>query len=187
MGGLLFGYDWVVIGGAKPFYEPFFDICNSPGLQGWAMSSALVGCLAGALIAGFFSDRYGRKKMLVISAALFLVSAVGTGAANTFTMFILYRILGGFAIGITSNLSPMYIAEVSPARLRGRFVSLNQLTIVLGILAAQLVNWLLAEPVAAGATVADIRESWNGQTGWRMMFWAENIPCLLYTSDAADE
>lgn len=82
MGGLLFGYDWVVIGGAKPFYEPFFDICNSPGLQGWAMSSALVGCLAGALIAGFFSDRYGRKKMLVISAALFLVSAVGTGAAN---------------------------------------------------------------------------------------------------------
>ena len=74
------------------------------------MSSALVGCLAGALIAGFFSDRYGRKKMLVISAALFLVSAVGTGAANTFTMFILYRILGGFAIGITSNLSPMYIA-----------------------------------------------------------------------------
>lgn len=180
MGGLLFGYDWVVIGGAKPFYEPFFDICNSPGLQGWAMSSALVGCLAGALIAGFFSDRYGRKKMLVISAALFLVSAVGTGAANTFTMFILYRILGGFAIGITSNLSPMYIAEVSPARLRGRFVSLNQLTIVLGILAAQLVNWLLAEPVAAGATVADIRESWNGQTGWRMMFWAENIPAGLF-------
>lgn len=95
-------------------------------------------------------------------------------------MFILYRILGGFAIGITSNLSPMYIAEVSPARLRGRFVSLNQLTIVLGILAAQLVNWLLAEPVAAGATVADIRESWNGQTGWRMMFWAENIPAGLF-------
>lgn len=134
----------------------------------------------GALIAGFFSDRYGRKKMLIISAALFLVSAVGTGAVNSFTPFILYRILGGFAIGITSNLSPMYIAEVSPARLRGRFVSLNQLTIVLGILAAQIVNWLLAEPVAAGATIADIRNSWNGQMGWRMMFWAENIPAGLF-------
>ena len=110
MGGLLFGYDWVVIGGAKPFYEPFFGIVDSPALQGWAMSSALIGCLAGALLAGTFSDRYGRRKMLIIAAALFVVSAVGTGATSDFSMFIVYRILGGFAIGIASTLSPMYIA-----------------------------------------------------------------------------
>ena len=84
MGGLLFGYDWVVIGGAKPFYEPFFGIVDSPALQGWAMSSALIGCLAGALLAGTFSDRYGRRKMLIIAAALFVVSAVGTGATSDF-------------------------------------------------------------------------------------------------------
>lgn len=180
MGGLLFGYDWVVIGGAKPFYEPFFGIAHSPVLQGWAMSSALIGCLAGALLAGTFSDRCGRKKMLIAAAALFVVSAVGTGAADTFSPFIAYRILGGFAIGIASNLSPMYIAEISPARLRGRFVSLNQLTIVLGILTAQLVNWLLADPVAEGTSLEAIRDSWNGQMGWRWMFWAENVPAGLF-------
>lgn len=180
MGGLLFGYDWVVIGGAKPFYEPFFGIVDSPALQGWAMSSALIGCLAGALLAGTFSDRYGRRKMLIIAAALFVASAVGTGATSDFSMFIVYRILGGFAIGIASNLSPMYIAEISPAELRGRFVSMNQLTIVLGILAAQLTNWLLAEPVAPGMTAEAIRASWNGQMGWRWMFWAENVPAGLF-------
>lgn len=180
MGGLLFGYDWVVIGGAKPFYEPFFGISDSPGLQGWAMSSALIGCLTGALMAGIFSDRYGRKKMLIAAAFLFIVSAVGTGAANVFSVFIACRILGGLAIGIASNLSPMYIAEVSPSNLRGRFVSINQLTIVLGILAAQICNWLLAEPVPVGASAEAIRESWNGQVGWRWMFWAVNIPALLF-------
>lgn len=180
MGGFLFGYDWVVIGGAKPFYEPFFDIATLPALQGWAMSSALVGCLVGALGTGFFSDRYGRKKMLIISALLFVVSAVGTGAVNSFDMFIVYRILGGFAIGMTSNLSPMYIAEISPASMRGRLVSLNQLTIVLGILGAQIVNWQLAEPVPTEATTDIIRESWNGQMGWRWMFWVENVPAGLF-------
>lgn len=136
MGGLLFGYDWVVIGGAKIFYEPFFGIEGSAAMRGWAMSSALIGCLIGALMAGVWSDRYGRKKMLITSAVLFSVSAYGTGAVDSFFWFILYRILGGFGIGIASNISPIYIAEVSPASVRGRFVSLNQLTIVLGILAA---------------------------------------------------
>lgn len=180
MGGLLFGYDWVVIGGAKPFYEPFFSITERPALQGWAMSSALIGCLVGALLAGMFSDRYGRKKLLVAAAFLFIVSAVGTGGTNGFSMFVVYRILGGFAIGIASNLSPMYIAEISPSNLRGRFVSINQLTIVLGILAAQICNWLLADPVAPGASIEVIRESWNGQVGWRWMFWAENVPAVLF-------
>jgi len=144
MGGLLFGYDWVVIGGAKPFYEKFFDIAQSPSLQGWAMSSALIGCLIGAVISGILSDRYGRKKLLILSAFLFLLSALGTGATNVFSYFIVYRIIGGIAIGMASNLSPMYIAEISPGAVRGKFVSLNQLTIVVGILAAQLINWMQA-------------------------------------------
>ncbi len=180
MGGLLFGYDWVVIGGAKPFYEAFFGIGAMPAMQGWAMSSALIGCLVGALVSGVASDKYGRKKMLIIAAFFFILSAIGTGATNSFTMFIVYRILGGLAIGVASNLSPMYIAEVSPADMRGRFVSINQLTIVIGILAAQIVNWQLAEPVAAGATTNDILNSWNGQWGWRWMFWCENVPAGIF-------
>lgn len=176
MGGLLFGYDWVVIGGAKPFYEQFFNIAKSPNLQGWAMSCALVGCLVGAIASGAFSDRYGRKKLLIFSAFLFTVAAIGTGAANSFNAFIFYRILGGIGIGLASNLSPMYIAEVSPASMRGKFVSLNQLTIVIGILLAQLVNWQIAEPVALGSTDAEILASWNGQMAWRWMFWAGTIP-----------
>ncbi|MFI3322924.1 MAG: sugar porter family MFS transporter [Rikenellaceae bacterium] len=180
MGGLLFGYDWVVIGGAKPFYEPFFGISANPAMQGWAMSSALLGCLAGAILSGRASDKYGRKKMLIISAFLFILSAIGTGATDSFNMFIVYRIVGGFAIGVASNLSPMYIAEIAPAKMRGRFVSLNQLTIVIGILAAQIINMLLAEPVADNATIQMIKESWNGQLGWRWMFWMENIPAAIF-------
>ena len=149
MGGLLFGYDWVVIGGAKPFYEKFFEIADMPSAQGWAMSCALIGCLIGAITSGIFSDRFGRKKLLIFSAVLFTLSAVGTGAANEFIPFIIYRILGGIGIGLASNLSPMYIAEVSPANMRGKFVSLNQLTIVIGILLAQIANWQIAEPVAS--------------------------------------
>jgi SP family sugar porter-like MFS transporter len=180
LGGLLFGYDWVVIGGAKPFYEKFFNIAQSPNLQGWAMSSALLGCLLGAITSGIFSDRYGRKKLLIFSAFLFTLSAVGTGASNQYNIFIIYRILGGVGIGLASNLSPMYIAEVSPAPVRGKFVSLNQLTIVIGILLAQLANWQIAEPVAPGATDREILASWNGQTAWRWMFWAETIPAGLF-------
>lgn len=180
MGGLLFGYDWVVIGGAKPFYEKFFDIAQSPNLQGWAMSCALVGCLLGSVISGVLSDRLGRKKLLMFSAFLFSLSALGTGCANTFNGFVMYRILGGIGIGLASNLSPMYIAEISPASMRGRFVSLNQLTIVIGILAAQLVNWQIADVVPVDASDAEILTSWNGQLGWRWMFWAELFPAGLF-------
>ena len=177
MGGLLFGYDWVVIGGAKPFYEVFFGITDLPAMQGWAMSSAIVGCLLGVMVSGSLSDRYGRKPLMIVAAVVFIVSAVGTGAANSLWWFIFYRILGGVGIGVASNLSPMYIAEASPAAQRGRFVSINQLTIVLGILAAQMVNWLIAEPVAANE---NILTSWNGQMGWRWMFWAEAVPATLF-------
>jgi SP family sugar porter-like MFS transporter len=180
MGGLLFGYDWVVIGGAKPFYEAFFGIVDSPSMQGWAMSCALVGCLAGALLSGWLSDRFGRKKLLILSAGIFIAASLGTGAAGNLTTFILYRILGGIGIGLASNLSPMYIAEVTPGSVRGRFVSINQLTIVIGILLAQIVNWRIAKPVAPGTTVVEVLFSWNGQTGWRWMFFACSIPAALF-------
>lgn len=177
MGGLLFGYDWVVIGGAKPFYEVFFGITDSPVTQGWVMGSAILGCLIGVMVSGSLSDRYGRKPLMIVSSLIFILAAIGTGIVNTIQPFIFYRILGGIGIGIASNLSPMYIAEVSPSEIRGRFVSINQLTIVLGILSAQTVNWLIAEPVAAGE---DILTSWNGQWGWRWMFWAGGVPAILF-------
>lgn len=180
LGGLLFGYDWVVIGGAKPFYEQFFQIAGKPSLQGLAMSSALVGCIIGTIISGFLAGRYGRKNLLILASLLFLLSAAGTGGSNQFQTFIAFRILGGMGIGLASNLSPVYIAEVAPAHLRGRFVSLNQLTIVIGILLAQIVNWIIAEPVPADISDAYILQSWNGQHGWRYMFWAEAIPATLF-------
>ena len=180
MGGLLFGYDWVVIGGAKPFYEVYFNIVNSPSMQGWAMSVALLGCLIGATLAGMMADKYGRKKLLIASALIFLVSSYGTGAAMSFTVFLIARFFGGIGIGIASNLSPMYIAEIAPHHIRGKLVSLNQLTIVLGILGAQIANWLIAEKVPAGFTTSQILDSWNGQMGWRWMFWATAFPAAAF-------
>ena len=177
MGGLLFGYDWVVIGGAKIFYEPFFHLEGSAALRGWAMSSALIGCLAGALLSGAWSDRYGRKKMLIAASFLFVASAVGTGAVDSFFWFVVYRIIGGFGIGIASNVSPVYIAEVSPASVRGKFVSLNQLTIVLGILMAQLANWQIGEYFTAGG---ETLSAGSIEWAWRWMFWAELIPAGLF-------
>jgi SP family sugar porter-like MFS transporter len=181
MGGFLFGYDWVVIGGAKPFYEPFFNL-TTPAMKGWATSSALVGCLIGAVFSGAFSDRYGRQRLMLLSGMVFTISAIGAGLANQFTTFVIYRIVGGVGIGLASNLSPMYIAEVSPASVRGRFVSINQLTIVIGVLVAQLVNWLISvsHEMPHNATIIQILESWNGRIGWRWMFAACAIPAILF-------
>ena len=177
MGGFLFGYDFVVIGGAKIFYEPFFGITDSAVLRGWAMSSALIGCLIGALMAGAWSDRYGRKKMLITAAALFTVSSYGTGMIDSFEWFIIYRIMGGFGIGIASNISPIYIAEVSPASVRGRFVSLNQLTIVLGILSAQIVNWQIGDHYMPDKnTLSPESVEW----AWRWMFIAIMVPGIIF-------
>ncbi len=180
MGGFLFGYDWVVIGGAKPFYEPYFSITNLPAAQGWALSSALVGCIVGASISGVLADKYGRKIPLVLAAVLFIISAFGTGYSSSFTEFIVYRIVGGVGIGLASTISPMYIAEISPSKYRGQFVALNQLTIVVGILGAQIVNWCIAETVPTQEAEALALASWNVSTGWRWMFWAELAPALLF-------
>lgn len=180
MGGLLFGYDWVVIGGAKPFYELYFDIADSPLMQGVAMTTALVGCLIGAMMAGALADKYGRKPLLIIAAVFFTVSAIATGLFNDFTMFNIARFIGGIGIGVASALSPMYIAEISPTAIRGKLVSLNQMTIVLGILGAQICNWLIANAVPAEFTSEEILASWNGQMGWRWMFWAETVPAALF-------
>jgi SP family sugar porter-like MFS transporter len=175
MGGLLFGYDWVVIGGAKPFYELFFGIADSPVMQGIAMSTALVGCLVGSMVAGAAADRYGRKPLLTTAAVLFTVSAIGTGLFNDFSLFNIARFIGGVGIGVASALSSMYIAEVSPAHIRGRLVSLNQMTIVLGILGAQIVNMLLARDTSLADNMI-----WNVEWGWRWMFWAETVPAALF-------
>jgi sugar porter (SP) family MFS transporter len=180
MGGLLFGYDWVVIGGAKPFYERYFDITSSATFQGFAMSSALFGCLIGSAVSGNMTDKYGRKIPLLFSAFLFVFTSLGTGLFNSFTAFMAFRIMGGVAIGIASNVSPVYIAEISPAWMRGKLVAVNQFTIAFGVLAAQLTNMLIAEPVAVGATDEMIRNSWNGQMGWRWMFWACSVPAAMF-------
>jgi len=166
----LFGYDWVVIGGAKPFYEAHFGL-GSPQAQGWAMSCALVGCLVGAMLSGVLSERFGRKPALLAAALVFTVSSVGTGMAGTFLGFVLWRICGGLAIGLASSLSPMYIAEISPAGLRGRLVCLNELTIVLGILMAQVTNWLIAGPRGM---------AWNAEIGWRWMFGSTAVPAAVF-------
>lgn len=179
LGGLLFGYDWVVIGGARQFYEVYFHLDSATQI-GWANSCALLGCLLGSLAAGHFAERYGRRPILLASALLFAVSSVFTGWASSFGSFIVWRIAGGVAIGLASNVSPLYIAEISPASLRGRLVSLNQFAIVVGILLAQIVNWVLARPVPSGLSSIALLQSWNVQYGWRWMFTAVVLPASLF-------
>jgi sugar porter (SP) family MFS transporter len=173
LGGLLFGYDWVVIGGAKPFYEAHFGLAT-PQIQGWAMSCALVGCFAGATLSGLLSERFGRKPALLVAALVFTVSSVGTGMAASFLGFVLWRMCGGLAIGLASSLSPMYIAEISPANMRGRLVCLNELTIVIGLLMAQVTNWLIA-----GHGSGDLMQR-NADSGWRWMFGATAVPAAVF-------
>ena len=219
LGGLLFGYDWVVIGGAAKFYEAFFHlkdsvaavepaatfwrkvVANAVSPVGWAQSCALLGCLAGALLSGASSDRFGRKPVLIAAAANFVLSSAGIALAQSFPAFVAWRILGGLSIGLASNISPMYISEIAPASKRGLLVAINQLTIVLGILAAQFVNWRIAQPVPADlsaqlealkhlsgpaqeaahdAYLAAMAATWNGGHGWRWMFAACAVPSLLF-------
>jgi len=168
LGGLLFGYDTGVINGAIGFMEAHFHL--TPAQTGWAGSSALVGCVLGAVMAGTISDRLGRKKVLIIAAVLFLISAVGSAIPRNLTEFVIYRILGGLGVGAASMTSPMYIAEISPARIRGRMVSVNQFAIVFGFLVVYFVNYFIA---------GSADESWNQVTGWRWMFASEALPATM--------
>jgi sugar porter (SP) family MFS transporter len=182
LGGFLFGYDWVVIGGAKPFYEPYFNITSAAD-QGWGTSSALVGCMAGAILCIFMSDRFGRKRLLIFSGFLFTLSAIGTALTDSFFGFNVYRIVGGVGMGIALNLSPLYISELAPPEKRGRLVTINQFLVMLGVLLAQIVNWqvsLLDHDLAENADFATIADSWSGQMGWRWMFGAETVPAMLF-------
>src|SRR5277367_5626294 len=179
MGGLLFGWDWVVIGGAKPFFQRYFQLTSEAQI-GWANSCALIGCLVGALVAGGLSDKFGRKKLLIIAALIFAVTSIGNALAENFIVFIAWRIFGGVAIGLASSLSPMYIAEIAPAQIRGKLVAINQLTVVIGILLAQYINWYLVRNLPQGATDDFIRNSWFGQEGWRWMFGLTSAPAILF-------
>ena len=179
MGGLLFGWDWVVIGGAKLFFQCYFELTSEAQI-GWANSCALIGCLVGSLMAGALSDKFGRKRLLMLAALLFVVTSLGNALANNFTVFIAWRILGGVGIGLASGLSPMYISEVAPAQMRGKLVSINQLTIVVGILFAQYLNWFIVRDLPPGATDEFIKTSWFGQSGWRWMFGLTAVPSLLF-------
>lgn len=180
MGGLLFGYDWVVIGGARQFYEVYFQL-TSEHLIGWANSSALVGCFVGSLAAGYLGSRFGRRPVLLVSAILFAISSGLTGWSYSFPMFIFWRIVGGIAIGLSSNISPLYIAEISPASIRGRLVSLNQFAIVVGILLAQIANWKIARPIPEHISHIAFLQTWNVQYGWRWMFCAVVVPAIVFT------
>ncbi|PXA04848.1 MFS transporter [Coraliomargarita sinensis] len=185
LGGFLFGYDWVVVGGAKEFYEAHFGIYGE-GMElakGWGTSSALIGCIIGAVGCSFVSDRFGRKRLLILAGLLFAISAVGTGLAETFSQYNSFRIIGGLGMGIALNVSPLYISEMSPSRMRGMMVSVNQLSIMLGVLCAQIVNWrisLIDTAMPVDATPEIIAGSWNGLTGWRWMFGAEAVPAVLF-------
>jgi MFS transporter, SP family, arabinose:H+ symporter len=169
LGGLLFGYDNIVISGAIHYLALCFKL-DAAGI-GWAAGCALIGCTIGAAGAGAVVDRIGLKKGLSLCAACFALSSLGMWFAASLTQFVIWRLIGGLGIGAASIVAPMYIAEIAPARLRGRLVTLYQLGIVLGILAAVFVNMLIQR-------IGD--EAWNTTTGWRWMFLVSVIPALLF-------
>ncbi len=169
LGGFLFGYDNIVISGAIGYLSKAFTL-DAAG-TGWAAGCALVGCLTGSAGAGWLADRIGLKKSLSICAACFAGSSVGIYFVSTLNGFVFWRILGGIGIGAASILAPMYIAEISPGRVRGRLVTLYQLGIVLGILSAVFVNMLIQR---SGT------EAWNLEVGWKWMFVAGAVPAVLF-------
>ncbi len=163
LGGFLFGFDTAVINGALPFFRDHFQLDKV--MEGWAMSSAIFGCIAGAIGIGRPADKYGRRFMLKIMGFLFFISAVGTAFAPDITLFIVFRIIGGLAIGGASVLSPMYISEIAPAKYRGRFTILFQLSLVIGILAAFATDLALIN---------------TGVNNWRWMFLSEALPAIVF-------
>ncbi len=169
LGGLLFGYDTAVIAGTIGALEEKFNL--NPALVGWAASSAVWGCVVGAAFSGYLSDRFGRKKILIITGLLFFVSALGSALVGSLSYFVAARFIGGLGVGAASMLSPLYISEAAPARIRGRLVSVYQLAIVIGINIVYVVNYFIS---TAGS------ESWNVEFGWRWMLGSEVIPAGIF-------
>ncbi len=169
LGGLLFGYDTAVISGAIGNLTAYFRL--TPVETGWAISSALIGCLIGAFFSDFISDSLGRKTTMFITAILFILNSIGTALPSSFTMFVLFRIIGGIGVGMASMVVPMYIAEIAPPKRRGALVGNYQLAIVIGIVVVYFVNYFIALQGNA---------NWNLNLGWRWMFGSEIIPSILY-------
>lgn len=169
LGGILFGYDTAVISGAIDSLKSYFNL--SPAETGWAVSNVVIGCVIGAFISGPIAGRWGRKKALMLAAALFTISAIGAALATTFTVFVIYRIIGGLAVGLASTVSPMYMSEVSPKDMRGRALSMQQFAIVFG----QIVIFYVNYKIASQAT-----ELWLIEYGWRWMIGSAVIPCALF-------
>lgn len=163
LGGVLFGFDLVIISGTVSFFKNYFQLNEFQ--TGWAVGCINLGAAIGALIGGKLSETLGRKKLLMLCAVLFSFTGVGTGWASDFTLFIVFRMLSGIAVGVAALVCPMYIAEISPASMRGRMVSFYQLSIVIGILLAYLSNYLLLD---------------SGENNWRWMFTSQSAPALLF-------
>jgi sugar porter (SP) family MFS transporter len=169
LGGFLFGYDTGVISGAIEFLTSHFQL--GVVMKGWASGCVLIGCALGVLVAGPISDRFGRKRALMLASILFVASALGTALPRDISTFILFRFVAGLGIGIASMSTPMYIAEIAPAHLRGRLVSLNQIAIVAGILTVYFINYFIAK-------LGD--QTWNEANGWRWMFASGVFPAALF-------
>ncbi|TWI54937.1 SP family xylose:H+ symportor-like MFS transporter [Pseudomonas duriflava] len=169
LGGILFGYDTAVISGAVDSLREYFSL--SPAETGWAVSNVVIGCVIGALSAGWIAGRLGRKKALVLAAALFTISAIGAAVVDSFVWFVIYRIIGGLAVGLASTVSPMYMSEVSPKGMRGRALGMQSIAIVGGQVVVFIVNYLIAKGVT---------EAWLVEYGWRWMIGSEVVPCILF-------
>lgn len=180
LGGLLFGFDMAVISGVLPFVKQQFSL--SPAAEGWFVSSALVGCIIGVAFAGALSDRFGRKKMLMLSAILFLLSAVGTAGSADYTILILARMMGGMGVGVASIVAPLYISEIAPAAIRGRLVTFYQLAITAGILVAYLTNagLLNLSLTYHQQSLGELLDYILIKEVWRAMLGLGVIPSLLF-------
>lgn len=180
LGGFLFGYDTAIISGTIGFVKLQFNL--STVVEGWYVSSALVGTIFGVIVAGLLSDKYGRKNMLLISAVFFALSAIGCVLSGSFNSLVIYRLLGGIGVGVASMLSPLYISEVAPAKNRGRLVSLYQLAITLGILFAYFVNaYLLSLSTSDSLTsTSGITKKVFVSEVWRAMLGSETIPAIVF-------
>lgn len=163
LGGLLFGFDTAVISGVIPFIKVQFQLSGTQ--IGWIVSCLILGCIVGVMISGAPADKYGRKKVLFAAALFFVISALGSALAQSVSEFVFFRFLGGFGVGMASMISPMYIAEIAPAKQRGQLVSLNQLTIVIGVLLAFFSNYLLVN---------------TGENNWRWMLCIMALPAFLF-------